>query len=105
MRPTETAYRPQGQPAPVRPAGPGLRPAVHVPRGADEHAEDAHPLPARSLLGAGLAARLAGALLRGRERYLLRVVVQRALEAEEHQQEEGGHQEDHLDVWRRRLGL
>ena len=59
MRPTETAYRPQGQPAPVRPAGPGLRPAVHVPRGADEHAEDAHPLPARSLLGAGLAARLA----------------------------------------------
>ena len=59
MRPTETAYRPQGQPAPVRPAGPGLRPAVHVPRGADEHAEAAHPLPARSLLGAGLAARLA----------------------------------------------
>ena len=59
MRPTETAFRPQGQPAPVRPAGPGLRPAVRVPRGADEHAEDAHPLPARSLLGAGLAARLA----------------------------------------------
>src|SRR3546814_17206651 len=47
--------------------------------------------------GAGLAACLAGALLRGRERYLLRVVVQGALEAKEHQQEERGHQEDHLD--------
>ena len=49
------------------------------------------------IAGAGLAARLTGALLRGRERYLLRVVVQGALEAEEHQQEQRGHQEDHLD--------
>ena len=50
-----------------------------------------------AVAGAGLAARLAGALLRGRERYLLRVVVQGALEAEEHHQEQRGHQEDHLD--------
>ena len=59
MRRADTASRPHGQPAPSRPAGPVLRPAVHLPHGADERAQDAHPLPARSLLGAGLAARLA----------------------------------------------
>ena len=49
------------------------------------------------LAGAVLAARLAGALLRGRERYFASVVVQRALDTEEHHREERRHQEDHLD--------
>ena len=60
MRRAATAYRPLGQPAPTRPAGSGPRPvAAGVPHGGAAHAEDPRPLPARSLLGAGLAARLA----------------------------------------------
>ncbi|GAB1458645.1 hypothetical protein MASR2M50_04190 [Thauera sp.] len=62
MRRAATAYRPHGQPPPVRPAGGHLRPAAVLP-GADT--AEARPFPARSLLGAGLGARLvlvAGAL-------------------------------------------
>ena len=62
MRRAATAYRPHGQPSPVRPAGGHLRPAAVLP-GADT--AEARPFPARSLLGAGLGARLvlvAGAL-------------------------------------------
>ena len=62
MRRAATAYRPHGQPSPVRPAGGHLRPAAVLP-GADT--AEARPVPARSLLGAGLGARLvliAGAL-------------------------------------------
>ncbi len=60
MRRAATAYRPLGQPAPTRPAASGPRPvAAAVPHGGAAHAEDPRPLPARSLLGAGLAARLA----------------------------------------------
>ena len=60
MRRTATAYRPHGQPAPIRAAGSGPRPvAAAVLHGGAAQAEDARPLPARSLLGAGLAARLA----------------------------------------------
>ena len=55
-----TAYRPHGQPAPIRAVGAGPRPlAAAVLHGGAAQAEDARPLPARSLLGAGLAARLA----------------------------------------------
>jgi len=59
MRRAATAYRPHGQPAPIRPAGSGPRPVAAVLHGGAAHAEDPRPLPARSLLGAGLAARLA----------------------------------------------
>jgi hypothetical protein len=55
MRRAATAYRPHGQPSPVRPAGGHLRPAAVLP-GADT--AEARPFPARSLLGAGLGARL-----------------------------------------------
>ncbi len=62
MRRAATAYRPHGQPSPVRPAGGHLRPAAVLPGAATA---EARPFPARSLLGAGLGARLvlvAGAL-------------------------------------------
>ena len=60
MRRAATAYRPHGQPAPIRAVGAGPRPlAAAVLHGGAAQAEDARPLPARSLLGAGLAARLA----------------------------------------------
>ena len=66
MRRAATAYRPHGQPAPIRAVGAGPRPlAAAVLHGGAAQAEDARPLPARSLLGAGLGARLvlvAGAL-------------------------------------------
>ena len=55
MRRAATAYRPHGQPSPVRPAGGHLRPAAVLP-GADT--AEARPFPARSLLGAGLGARI-----------------------------------------------
>ena len=60
MRRAATAYRPHGQPAPIRAVGAGPRPlAAAVLHGGAAQAEDPRPLPARSLLGAGLAARLA----------------------------------------------
>lgn len=60
MRRAATAYRPHGQPSPVRPAGGHLRPAAVLP-GADT--AEARPFPARSLLGAGLGAGLGARLV------------------------------------------
>lgn len=59
MRRAATAYRPHGQPSPAHPAGRRLRPAAVLPGAAAAPAAEARPFPARSLLGAGLGARLA----------------------------------------------
>ncbi|MBV2263299.1 MAG: hypothetical protein KUL79_07045 [Thauera sp.] len=56
MRRAATAWRPHGRPAQ---AGPGRQIAQVVHGSAADGADDTRPYPARSLLGAGLAARLA----------------------------------------------
>ena len=56
MRRAATAWRPHGRPAQ---AGPGLQIAKALHGSAADGAIDTRPYPARSLLGTGLAARLA----------------------------------------------
>ncbi len=59
MTRADTASPLHEQPVPTPPADAYLRSSATVLRGTDAQTDGARPLPARSLLGAGLAARLA----------------------------------------------